>query len=278
MSIQVIDYQAKTAPAQLIESFRHTGFAIIDRPEIDFDMLNACYAQWADFFANPSKDYLYDEATGAGWVVRDQSETAKGAVKRDLKEFYHFYRQHPCPPSLQAITEQSFDALFAVAKQLLSWVEEALPYRIKARFDRPLTQMVAEKNTLFRVIHYPPMTDFESKDGVRAHAHEDINLITILPPGTAEGLQVKSRSGAWWPVNATDKQLVVNIGDMLQALTEHYLISTTHQVVNPTDTSLARYSMPLFLHPHDDVWLSDRYPRAKMYLNERLEEIGLIKA
>lgn len=278
MSIQVINYQNTDAPRQLLASLKDTGFAIIDQPEIDFKLLNQCYSQWAAFFKVPDEAYLYDESTGAGWVVKDQSETAKGASQRDLKEFYHFYRQHPCPKHLQAVTEQAFDGLFKVARQLLSWVELALPQDIKKRFDRPLNEMVAENNTLFRIIHYPPMEHFKSVDGVRAHAHEDINLITILPPGTAEGLQVKSRNGAWLPVNANEHQLVVNVGDMLQALTERYLISTTHRVINPTDLSVARYSMPLFLHPHNDVWLSNEYPTAKQYLDERLREIGLIKA
>ena len=137
--------------------------------------------------------------------------------------------------------------------------------------------MASTKNTLFRIIHYPPINNCLTTDGVRAAAHEDINLITILPPGTAEGLQVRTIDGQWLPVDAKPNQVVINVGDMLQALTKQYLVSTCHRVVNPEDLTKPRYSMPLFLHPYDDVWLSEEYPTANQYLIERLRELGLIK-
>lgn len=278
MKIKTINFTDEDAPKRLVESLKETGFAIIDKPPLNFELLQSCYQAWEDFFAKPDSNFLYDDKTGAGWVSVNRSETAKGSLQKDLKEFYHFYRYQFCPKNISSVTEQSFDALFELASTLLNWIDGALPPSVKANFDRPLNQMISDANTLFRVIHYPPLNAFEETGGIRAAAHEDINLITILPPGTAEGLEVKTTDGNWFPVNVTGDQVVVNIGDMLQELTNHHLISTSHRVVNPKDVSISRYSMPLFLHPHDDVRLSDAYPTANMYLTERLKELGLIEA
>ncbi|MDG2348294.1 MAG: 2OG-Fe(II) oxygenase family protein [Gammaproteobacteria bacterium] len=275
--IKTIDFNDPNAPTLLVSSFRETGFAIINLPPVDFNLLQQCFAAWRGFFKNPDTDYVYDSESGAGWIDQSLSEKAKDAQKKDLKEFYHYYKGQPCPENIKQVTDDSFNMLFNLSSTLLKWVEQALPNEIKAHFDRPLSDMVSTKNTLFRIIHYPPLNDCEDTDGIRAAAHEDINLITILPPGTAEGLQVKTIDGQWYPVDAKSNQVVVNIGDMLQELTRKYLISTCHRVINPIDLTVPRYAMPLFLHPHDDVKLSDQYPRANDYLKERLRELGLLK-
>ncbi len=275
--IKTIDYNDPMAPELVVSSFRETGFAIINKPPINFKLLQNCFAAWAAFFQNPDDQYLYDDQTGAGWIDQHLSEKAKGAKNKDLKEFYHYYKGQQCPDHIKQITDDSFDMLFELSNTILKWVETALPADIQAHFDRPLTKMVSTQNTLFRIIHYPPIKDCLETDGIRAAAHEDINLITILPPGTAEGLQVKTVDGQWHSVDATAEQVVVNIGDMLQELTKRYLISTCHRVINPEDLTKPRYAMPLFLHPHNDVWLSEQYPTANMYLKERLRELGLLK-
>ena len=259
-----------------MNAFRETGFAIIEKPPIDFNKLQTCYDGWESFFKNPDANYSYDSTTGAGWIDQGLSETAKGATNKDLKEFYHFYKHMQCPAELQEITNESFDMLYNLACQVLECIEEAMPVALKAKFDRPLHDMVSVKNTLFRIIHYPPLNKCIETNGIRAAAHEDINLITILPPGTAEGLEVQSIDGQWHSVDAKTNQVVINVGDMLQALTEKYFISTPHRVINPSDLTKPRYAMPLFLHPHNDVWLSEQYPTANEYLQERLRELGLI--
>lgn len=275
--IKTIDFNDSEASKLLVSSFKETGFAIINNPPIDFDLLRDCFSAWRGFFKNPDSNFKYDSKTGAGWIDISLSEKAKGAKNKDLKEFYHYYKGKQCPNELKFITDQSFDMLFSLSNTLLRWVEEALPENVKAHFDRPLSDMVSVPNTLFRIIHYPPLKACVDTNGIRAAAHEDINLITILPPGTAEGLQVRTIDGQWYPVDAKGDQVVVNIGDMLQALTKHYLISTCHRVVNPSDLTQPRYAMPLFLHPYDDVWLSEAYPTASGYLQERLRELGLLE-
>jgi isopenicillin N synthase-like dioxygenase len=129
--------------------------------------------------------------------------------------------------------------------------------------------------TLFRIIHYPAIKDYSNTTGVRAAAHEDINLITLLPMATAEGLEVLDAQGNWLKVGGDPNAIVINVGDMLQEATKGYLRSTTHRVVN-TNMNKARYSAPLFIHPKPQVKLSDIYT-ADSYLQERLKELGLKK-
>jgi isopenicillin N synthase-like dioxygenase len=133
-------------------------------------------------------------------------------------------------------------------------------------------------DTLLRPIHYPPLTGGEEEGAIRAAAHEDINLITLLPAATAPGLQVKDAKGNWVNIACDPGSLAINAGDMLQMASGGYYVSTTHQVVNPNgpEAKKPRYSMPLFLHPRKDVKLSDKHT-AGSYLEERLIEIGLKK-
>ncbi|MCH2098844.1 MAG: hypothetical protein MK142_10680, partial [Pseudomonadales bacterium] len=151
------------------------------------------------------------------------------------------------------------------------------PEEVARRFSEPLSQMIQDSpSTLLRVLHYPRMTGAEATDALRAAAHEDINLLTVLPAASAPGLEVKTRTGEWVPVPCDFGNLVVNVGDMLQEVTAGWLPSTTHRVVNPPGGTYegARMSLPLFLHPRPEVVLSERYT-ADAYLQERLEELGV---
>ena len=127
---------------------------------------------------------------------------------------------------------------------------------------------------LLRIIHYPPLRDDDDKNAIRAGAHEDINLITVLISGSEPGLQVINANGDWVDVKSDPGWLVINIGDMLQECSGGYYPSTTHRVINPTGNNVSRFSMPFFLHPRDEVKLSDIHT-AKTYLEERLKELGL---
>ena len=131
-------------------------------------------------------------------------------------------------------------------------------------------------NTLLRILHYPPLTGDEELGAIRAAAHEDINLLTILPAANEPGLQVKLQNGDWLDVPADFGNLIINIGDMLQEASGGYFPSTIHRVINPSGkaTTKSRISLPLFLHPRPDVVLSERYT-ADSYLQERLRELGV---
>ena len=168
--------------------------------------------------------------------------------------------------------------LTELATTLLSWIENSAPKSISSLFSIPLNKMITNSMlNLFRIIHYPPMTGNEDENSIRAAAHEDINLLTVLVAGSEPGLLVLDEKGEWLDVSTNRNTIVINSGDMLKMASENYYPSTTHRVINPDPSSnVSRYSMPLFLHPRDDVKLNKDYT-AGSYLNERLEEIGLKK-
>ena len=228
-------------------------------------------------------------------------ETAKGAKYSDLTEFWHIGREIPedspyrvdMPanawpeevPEFREVGYGLYRSLDALGSQVLS----ALALHIGLPQDY-FTDKTDSGNSILRPIHYPPITT-DNVPNVRAGAHEDINLITLLVGASAEGLEVLSRTGEWVAFTADADTIVVNIGDMLQRLTNHVYPSTTHRVVNPPGEKarLPRYSTPFFLHPNPDFLIEVlpstitadnpiRYPQpitAQAYLEERLREIKL---
>ena len=178
-----------------------------------------------------------------------------------------------------SVTQQAFSALEKLSLTLLNWVEQVLPEAIRQQLSIPLSDMVERStHTLLRVIHYPPINDDIEPGAIRAAAHEDINLLTMLPAATAKGLQVQTRDGTWLDVPCEPGWLIINAGDMLAECTQGYFKATPHRVVNPSCeyAKKSRVSSPLFLHPREDVVLSERYT-AGSYRNERLRELGLLK-
>jgi isopenicillin N synthase-like dioxygenase len=151
---------------------------------------------------------------------------------------------------------------------------------VRAKLRIPLSETCSLERTLLRVLHYPGNDGTEDTSAIRAGAHEDINLITVLPVGSSRGLQVYNKANqTWYEVPQEAKSIVVNIGDMLQELTGGEYVSTTHRVMKPDDEPASgdRMSTPCFIHCGDEVYLSERYPRANDYLMERLRELGLVK-
>ena len=195
----------------------------------------------------------------------------------DIKEFYHFYPWGRLPSDLSSNTKKLYKELVSLTSTLLHWIQDETPEHIKSLFSAPLPDMIIDSKThLLRIIHYPPLDGTEEADAIRGAAHEDINLITLLVAGTEPGLQVQDIHGNWHDVSCDPGSLAINSGDMLQEISGGYFPSTTHRVVNPSNNieNKSRFSMPLFLHPRDDIILSKRYT-ARKYLDERLKEIGL---
>jgi isopenicillin N synthase-like dioxygenase len=274
-----VDCRDGDAPKRLIASLRDTGFAVLTGHPIDADEIAAVYAGWEAFFASDEKNaFLVDPETQAGFFPF-KSENAKGATAKDLKEFYHVYPKGPVPPALEAATRRLYDQLVELGVEMLRWIDETAPDAVRAGFSEPLPEMLRDSEmNLLRVLHYPPLdpADAETERGaVRAAAHEDINLITLLVAGSAPGLQARDTSGAWHDVPCDPGMIAMNVGDMLHKASRGYFPSTTHRVVNPpAEENVSRYSMPMFLHPRPDVRLDADYT-ADDYLRERLREIGL---
>jgi isopenicillin N synthase-like dioxygenase len=284
-------------------SYRQTGFAVIADHGISQALIDDVLRLFKDFFALPEdekKRYHLPGTGGARGYTPFGIETAKGANLHDLKEFWHVGRELPAGhrlgafmsdniwvkelPDFQAQTYRLFEAFDALGAKILRAIARNL-----ALADDYFADKVNLGNSILRVIHYPPVLD--DSPNIRAGAHEDINVITLLLGAEEGGLEVQARDGSWHPINPPPGCLVVNIGDMLQRLCNHVLPSTSHRVINPVAarSRFPRYSMPFFLHFNPDFMIQtlkncitpenpNRYPEsimAEAFLQTRLREIKL---
>ena len=285
-------------------AYREYGFCGISGHGISPQLVDRAYAAFKAFFALPEdvkKRYHVPGSGGARGYTGFMVETAKDSKYPDLKEFWHIGREIPrdskyadvMPANLWPAEVADFHeagyALYTALDQLGVRVLRALALHIDLP-EKFFDDKIDFGNSILRPIHYPPITEDEIPNE-RAGAHEDIHLITLLVGASAEGLQVLTRQGDWLPVTTQGDAIVVNIGDMLQRLTNHVYPSTSHRVVNPTGPKARepRYSVPFFLHPNPDFLIEtlpqcvsadpDRYPEpitANDYLMQRLREIKLI--
>ena len=278
-NIQIINFQSNNAPNDFTQSLKNTGFAVIKNHPIDMNLVNKVYKIWEVFFNSDDKHlFLFDKDKQAqdGYFPFG-TEHAKDYSFRDLKEFYNYYAMGQCPKELSKETRLLYDHLCTLAEQLLNWIEQNTPKDIKSNFSMPLSKMIEDSTrNLFRIIHYPPLRESDNKNEVRAAAHEDINLITVLCSATDSGLQALDINNNWYEVPCDPGVIIVNTGDMLQMASNGYYPSTTHRVINPDigNEHNPRMSMPLFLHPRDNVALAENFTAGE-YLNQRLKEIGL---
>lgn len=305
LDIRRFDTEPEAFVAELGAAYREWGFAGIRGHGIPQSLIDAAYEDFRAFFALPDdakRRYHVPGGGGARGYTPFGVETAKGSKHFDLKEFWHVGRELPphsrhravmadnlWPAEVPGFREHAL-ALYRALDALGSRVLSALALHIGLPQDW-FADKTDAGNSILRPIHYPPITAPDVPN-VRSGAHEDINLITLLVGASAEGLQVLSRKGEWVPFTADADTIVVNIGDMLQRLTNHVYPSTTHRVVNPPGESARqpRYSVPFFLHPNPDFLIDvlpscvspenpSRYPEpitAQGYLEERLREIKLI--
>jgi len=284
-------------------SFERYGFAIVSNHGIPAPLIARAEAAARALFALPeTTKRAYHLAGGAGQrgYTPFGVETAKGASEHDLKEFWHIGRELPpghrfaasMPANLWphevADFRATFEALYGAFDAAGLRILEAIARHLGLAPDY-FDDAVADGNSVLRLLHYPPISP--DAPGVRAGAHEDINTITLLLGAEEAGLELLDRDGAWLTVAPAPGQLVVNVGDMLQRLTNGVLRSTTHRVVNPPPErrGRARYSMPFFLHFRPDFRIEtlpgcitpDRPNRylepitADDFLMQRLREINL---
>jgi isopenicillin N synthase-like dioxygenase len=291
--------------AALGGSFERFGFAVVSDHGISDDLIERAWAETKLLFELPDDEKRGYHAPGGGGArgyTPFKTEIAKGASVVDLKEFWHVGRELPAGhrfaeqmapnvwPTRPAGFKPMFLELFAAFDRAGDRLLSAISRHLKLDphwFDGA----VGDGNSVLRLLHYPPIP--ADAEGVRAGAHEDINLITLLLGAEEAGLELLGSDSKWLAIKPPAGAMVVNVGDMLQRLTNHVLPSTTHRVVNPPPERRghSRYSMPFFLHPAPDFLIRtlpgcvtaanpDRYPEpitAHDYLFERLVEIGLVK-
>lgn len=279
MKLETVDYQADNAAELFVQSLRDTGFGVLKNHPIPKELVESIYENWYQFFTSERKnEFVFNTETQDGYFPPSVSEVAKGHTVKDIKEYFHVYPWGQIPEELKEQILEYYQRANDFAQELLGWVEAHAPADVKEKFSIALSEMInGSQQTLLRVLHYPPMTGEEEPGAIRAAAHEDINLLTVLPAANEPGLQVMSKEGDWLDVPCDFGNLIINIGDMLQEASGGYFPSTTHRVINPTGEKqeTSRISLPLFLHPKPEVVLSERYT-AHEYLMERLRELGVI--
>lgn len=302
------EQQRKDFSDALGRAFNDSGFITVTNHGLSQDLIDDLYSMVKSMFGLPlaiKHKYEKPELAGQRGYTSAGKETAKGAKTADLKEFWQIGQEvtdgdpiksdYPDNevveeiPDFNRITMEVYRRLEESGKHLLRAISSYLGLPVDY-FDK----QVHNGNSILRGIHYFPIENPEAlpDDAVRAGAHEDINLITLLIGASADGLEVLTRSGEWLPIKAGHTDIVVNVGDMLQRLTNNKLRSTTHRVVNPPRELMktSRYSVPFFLHPRMGMDLSclgscidAEHPKAYTdmtageYLDERLREIGLKK-
>ncbi len=275
--VATVDFKAPEGAKQFCASLKNTGFAVLTNHPLNTQLIADAYAAWEAFFLSEQKfNYLPKAAFKQDGYFPFKTENAKNRSISDLKEFYHFYPHGQRPDGITTLSLDLYQQLTELATALLRWIEAELPADVAKRLQVPLCQMIENSpNTLLRILHYPPLSSADDPEAERASAHEDINLITLLPAATTPGLEVLDRHGNWHAVSCDPGSIVVNVGDMLSAATENYFISTTHRVVNPPQSAnVSRYSMPFFLHARADVMLTETLSAGE-YLTERLRQIGI---
>ena len=287
------------------KAFEEIGFVALSGHFLSDELVDSLYAEIKDFFNLPSevKDgYQIEGIGGQRGYTSFGKEHAKGRKEGDLKEFWHFgqyvedndvlEKEYPANvmvkelPQFNKVGKETYKMLEKTAKYVL----RALALHLNLDefyFD----EFIKNGNSILRPIHYPPITS-EPKNAVRAAAHGDINLITLLMGAHGKGLQVQNHEGEWVDAIAKPDQLMINVGDMLSRLTNNKLLSTIHQVVNPPKElwGTSRYSVPFFMHPVSEMPLNclencidEEHPKlytditAGEFLHERLIELGLIK-
>ena len=287
------------------EAYEEIGFVALKGHFLSDELSTNLYEEVKRFFELPTEikeSYEIEGIGGQRGYTSFGKESAKGKKEGDLKEFWHFGQEVVGNETLKAeypnnVLVNEVPNFNKVGMEAYKNLEKTAIYVLRALalyigldefyFDN----YVINGNSILRPIHYPPIQG-EPKGAVRAAAHGDINLITLLMGASASGLEVQNKQGKWIPVTALPEQLVINVGDMLERLTNNKLRSTIHRVVNPPreEWGKSRYSIPFFTHPISEMSLNclpecitETHPKvydnvtAGEFLNERLRELGLIK-
>ena len=290
---------------QLGKAYEDVGFVAVKNHGIPDDLIADLYKYVQQFFSLPldaKKKYEVPGLAGQRGYTSFGKEHAKGSDAPDLKEFFQYGQivedndpvKSEYPDNVKVNEVAAFNVTFEKSYRAFEKSGKALLRAIAIYLgldENYFDAHIHNGNSILRAIHYPPITQ-EPKSAIRAEQHEDINLITLLVGASADGLQILTRQNEWVGVTSLPEQIVVNVGDMLQRLTNNKLKSTTHRVVNPPRDKwhTSRFSIPFFLHPKSEMSLAaldscvdathpKAYPDATAgeYLDERLREIGLKK-
>lgn len=285
----------------IITGLKDYGFIVLKDHTIEQQKIERAYELVQAFFELPLETklkYKLDNGGQRGYTPF-KTEHAKDNKNPDLKEFWHVGRELLASSSYMGIYPENvwptevaeLKKTFLELYEAMDTTSQILLETIGRGLDLPaayFNDMINDGNSIIRMIHYPPTKGEDTKNSIRAAAHEDINLITMLVGATDSGLQLLERDGTWLDVNSRPGEIVVDTGDMMSRITNNVLPATTHRVINPSSDASARYSMPFFVHPHSKAILNcvpscvgtgAKFPEitAGDFLTQRLKEIGLYK-
>ena len=288
------------------DSLKDIGFFALENHGIPIELIEKSYQRGDEFFSldqSSKSNYLQPNISHQRGYTAFGVEHAKDNPAPDLKEFWQTGRSHKSEektpnyptniwpndtvPQFQETIDDLYNQMESLSLNLLSACSLYL-----GKDKDWLGEMTEEGNTIMRIIHYPPLGENVTPGAVRSAAHEDINFITLLVTATADGLEVMDHDGSWIKVEGDARYIIVDSGDMIQNLTNGLFKSTTHRVVNPSSKSERRFSMPMFVHPRNQIDLTPRPEFIEMtggdskyqsisagdYLHQRLVEIGLAKS
>ena len=287
------------------KAYEEIGFVALKGHFLDDALVDNLYKEVKNFFSLPTETKRKYEIPGIGGqrgYVSCGKESAKGKKEGDLKEFWHFGQYVENNDALkdeypENVTVNELSGFNKTGKETYRMLERTAKYVLRALAlylkieETYFDNYIHNGNSILRPIHYPPITS-EPKEAVRAAAHGDINLITLLMGAQGRGLQVQNHKGEWLDAIAEPDELMINVGDMLSRHTNNKLKSTIHRVINPPKElwGTSRYSIPFFMHPISDMKLDvlegcidENNPKqfdditAGKFLNERLIELGLKK-
>ena len=285
----------------LYRGIKEYGFIILTDHTVADDVIKNGYKAVETFFAlneETKKQYVSPKGGGQRGYTPFGTEHAKDNPHMDLKEFWHvgrqvssdhkfskYYPDNIWPSEVEGFKE-NLDTLYKELDKTSQILLEALGKALDVPLDY-FSKMIDNGNSILRAIHYPPVGEAPPVGSVRAAAHGDINLITILMGATASGLQLLDRDDTWLDVETKPGQLVVDAGDMMSRITNEVIPATIHRVINPEESTSARYSMPFFVHPHPEAILEcipscegegAKFPPISAHdcLMERLKDIGLM--
>lgn len=271
MRVGLVDAAAGDAPLAFVRSMRDTGFAVLVNHGIDDRLVELIYREWAAFFASSAKEsYLAPAGAQDGYFP--YAESADGA-QRDRKEYFHVRPGGRYPREVSAAALEYFDLARDFAAALLGWLDASSPGEMLP--GQPLAAMLTgSTGTTLRVQHYLPVPAAGATQPMRAVAHTDLNLLTVLPAPTGPGLQVRDTEGRWHDVPLRARSVVINGGEMLESLTANYFPATLHRVANPAGPLRhgSRMSLPLFVHPAPSVVVGAE-ETAESFLQRRTRQL-----
>ena len=273
-SVLVVDMAEEDAPRRFAESLHDSGFALLSGHGVPTSLIGEVTREWGAFFdAGVPEEFWSGENNPWGYHRPADTLMPDNVTRRDRKDFYHLGLSEPLPPGVSKAAPGLLEQAMEVAKTLLGWLDDEWPDGTLGAKPTAMSSWVSSKQSVLRLQRYLPLDEPSEPGAVRALAHADINLITLLPAPEVAGLQLQTLEGDWMDLEYHPGLMIVNIGEMLQTASDGYYPATPHRVVvrDPADSLAPRWSLPMFFHPEDDVELTPEIT-AGGYRTARVEE------